>query len=178
MGFDLGGLLHQYVNGVDANTHRAQEHFQQASDNAPLNLILHGLAAAFRSEATAPFPQLATQLFREASPGQQAGLLNQLVAGIGPATLASLLTGSAVHGLEQQLAPLVAGGGQATLSPEQASQLSADQVLAIARHAEQHDPAAIDRLSGYLAEHPALVATLGSAALSIALANMAEHSRG
>ena len=46
----------------------------------------------------------------------------------------------------------------------------------IASHAEQHNPGIIDSLSSFYAEHPGLVKTLGSAALTIALAKMAQRS--
>jgi hypothetical protein len=39
------------------------------------------------------------------------------------------------------------------------------------------NPGIIDQLSQFYAEHPTLVRTVGSAALSIALAQMAEHTR-
>ena len=56
----------------------------------------------------------------------------------------------------------------------QASQLTPGQVQAIATHAEQHSPGIIDKMSGFYAQHPGLVKTLGSAPLSIALAKMAQ----
>ena len=49
---------------------------------------------------------------------------------------------------------------------------------AIATHAEQHSPGIIDKLSGFYAQHPGLIKTLGSAALSIALAKMAQSHQG
>ena len=57
----------------------------------------------------------------------------------------------------------------------QASTLTPEQVQVIASHAEQSNPGIVDQLSGFYAKHPTLVKTLGSAALSIALAKMAEH---
>ena len=83
MGFDLGGLLQQYVNGTDRSTHSTEDHFQQASDNAPASLVSRGLAAAFRSDATPAFGQMAGELFGRSNPNQQAGMLNQLIAGMG-----------------------------------------------------------------------------------------------
>jgi hypothetical protein len=177
MGFDLGGLLRQYVNGTDRSTHSTEDHFQQASDNAPASLVSRGLAAAFRSDATPSFGQMAGELFGRSNPNQQAGMLNQLIAGMGPGVLTSLLRGAAASGLGGLLGQLTRGGTQTTLSPAQASQLSAEQVQVIASHAEHHNPGIIDEMSGFYAEHPTLVKTLGSAALSITLAKMAEYSR-
>ena len=67
--------------------------------------------------------------------------------------------------------------GPPSLTPEQASQLSPEQVQEIATRAEQHDPSVLDRIAGYYAEHPQLVKTLGSAALAIALAGVANRVR-
>ena len=63
----------------------------------------------------------------------------------------------------------------AAVTPEQASQLTPEQVQAIASHAEQHSPGIIDKMSGFYAQHPGLIKTLGSAALTIALSSMAHN---
>jgi hypothetical protein len=109
-------------------------------------------------------------------------MLNSLIAGMGPAVLASLLNkggsgGGALGGLGGLLGQLTGGGAAPQLTPDQASQLSPEQVQVIASHAEQANPGIIDQLSQFYAEHPTLVKTVGSAALSIALAKMAEHAR-
>jgi hypothetical protein len=64
--------------------------------------------------------------------------------------------------------------GRSQAAAVQASQLAPEQVQAIASHAEQHIPGIIDKMSGFYSQHPALVKTLGSAALTIALARMAQ----
>lgn len=71
--------------------------------------------------------------------------------------------------------PAICASSAPQLTPAQATQLSPDQVTQIASHAEQHSPGIIDKMSAFYAEHPGLVKTLGSAALTIALAKMAEH---
>ncbi len=70
-----------------------------------------------------------------------------------------------------------AQAGPPTLSPEQASQMSPEQVQEIAARAERHDPTVLDNIGSYYAEHPQLVKTLGSAALAIALAGVANRMR-
>ena len=62
------------------------------------------------------------------------------------------------------------------LTPDQAAQLSPEQVQQIATHAEQHNPGIVDTVSGFYAQHPQLVKTLGSAALTVALAGIALNS--
>jgi nitrous oxide reductase len=71
-----------------------------------------------------------------------------------------------------------AGSASAAVSPQQASQITPAQVQEIATHAEQHSPGIVDQLSQFYAQHTGLVQTLGSAALAIALAHMANRTRG
>ena len=180
MAFDLGNLLQQYIGGASAGSPDAQAHYGQVAQNASSDLISEGLAAAFRSDATPPFAQMAGQLFGQSNPSQQAGMLNQLIAGMGPAVLASLMNGSGGSGgsaLGGILAQLTGGDPSATVTPAQASTLSPAQVQVIAEHAEKQNPGIVDTISSFYAEHPTLVKTLGSAALSIALAKIAERSR-
>jgi hypothetical protein len=63
------------------------------------------------------------------------------------------------------------------MTPQQASQLSPQQVQEITNHAEQSNPDIFDKLGSFYAEHPQLVKTLGSAAITIALAKMANRMR-
>lgn len=184
MAFDLGNLLQQYLGGTAAPANQAEGHFDQAAQHAPTDILSAGLSAMFRSDRTPPFGQMAGQLFGQSNPNQQAGMLNSMLATMGPAVLASLLgkgtgggsSGGAFGGLLGQLT----GGDTAApqLTPAQASQLSPAQVQVIAEHAEKADPGIIDQLSAFYAEHPTLVKTVGAAALSIALAKMAEAAKG
>ena len=183
MTFDLGSLLLQYLGGPAASGQQAESHFDQAAQAAPTDILSAGLAAMFRSDETPAFGQMAGQMFGQANPNQQAGMLNSLIASMGPAVLASLLNkggsgGGALGGLGSLLGQLTAGGTAPTLTPAQASQLSPEQVQVIAEHAEKADPGIIDQLSNFCAEHATLVKTVGSAALTIALAKMAERARG
>ena len=174
MGFDLGSLLSQFSGG--ANSANAPEQFQQVAQNASPDLLSQGLAAMFHSDQTPPFGQMAGQLFGQANAGQQAGMLTQLLAGMGPTALAALTSGAGGGTLAGILGKLAPGGSApAVVTPEMASRLTPDQVQQIATHAEQHSPGIVDMMSGFYAEHPGLVKTLGSAALSIALAKMAER---
>lgn len=174
MAFDLGSLLQQYLGGA-APASQVEDHFDQVSQHADGGLLSSGLAAAFRSDQTPAFGQMAGQLFGQSNPNQQAGMLNTILAGMGPAVLGSLL--SKGGGLGSVLGQLAGGGTTPQLTPAQASQLSPEQVQVIASHAEQNNPGIVDQLSNFYAEHPTLVKTLGSAALSIALAKIAEAQR-
>src|SRR5215475_4974232 len=160
----LTDVLNQYRNSSTQNSVNASEHFDQVSQAAPPNLIAEGLAAVFHSDRTPAFGNLVGSLFSQSSGEQKAGLLNQLLASVGPSTLSQLAGGGA-------LASLLGGAKQIT--PEQANQISPEAVQQIATHAEKSDPSIIDKASAFYAEHPTLIKTLGGAALSIALAKVA-----
>jgi ABC-type cobalamin transport system ATPase subunit len=115
-----------------------------------------GLAQAFRSDQTPSFPEMVASLFRQSNPDQRAGLLNHLIGSIGPAALAS------VPGLKE------VSGGQSVTSQD-ASQISAEQVQQAAAHAQRQNPSIVDQVSGFYAQHPDVVKALGGAAISIAI---------
>lgn len=176
MAFDLGSLLQQYAGGGPPPAN-VDEHFEQVAQNAPPELVSQGLAAAFRSDSTPPFGQMVGQLFGGANPNQRAGMLSNLIAGMGPAVLASLASGGAGSGLGGMLGRLLRGGSApATVTPDQAAQVTPAEVEQMAHHAEQHNPGIVDRMSGFYAEHPQLVKGLGAAALAIAMGRMANRS--
>ena len=180
MAFDLGNLLQQYLGGAAAPGADTASHFDQAAQAAPTNVLQDGLSAMFHSDQTPPFGQMAGQMFGQASSSQQAGMLNQLIAAMGPGVLASLTSGGgagALGGLGGLLSSLTGGGQAPQITPAQASQITPDQVQVLANHAQQANPGIIDQMSGFYAEHPTLVKTLGSAALAIALSKIAERSR-
>jgi len=177
MGFDLGNLLSQFTSG--GNVANASDQFHQVAQHASPDLLREGLSAMFHSDQTPPFGQMAGHLFGQADPNQRAGMLNQLLSSMGPSVLAALSAGVGGSALSGILSQLTQGGAvPAAVTPEQASQLTPEQVQAIASHAEQHSPGIIDKMSGFYAQHPGLIKTLGSAALSIALAKMAQSHQG
>lgn len=173
MNIDLGGLLQQVLGSGARNV---PDQFHQAAQAAPTDLLSQGLSAMFRSDQTPDFGQMVGQLFGQASTDQQTGMLTQLIAGMGPGVLASLAGNAGGSGLGAILGRLTEGGNSA-VTPDVVAQLSPDQLQQIANHAEQRSPGIVDRMSAFYAEHPGLVKTLGSAALSIALAEMAGRQR-
>jgi hypothetical protein len=177
MGFDLGSLLSQFTGGGSAAN--AADHFDKVAQSASPDLLSQGLSAMFRSDQTPSFGQMAGQLFGQANPSQQAGMLNQILAGMGPGVLASLINGTQGGGVGSILGQLTQGGtAPAAITPDQASKLTPEQVQVIASHAEQHNPGIVDEMSGFYAQHAGLIKTLGGAALTIALAKMAERHQG
>ena len=171
MAFDLGGLLQQYL-GVPAGQSApdAEKHFDQVAQHATTEDVSRGISEALRSDRTPPLGQIVSQIFSQANPQQQAGMLNQILGSLNPGALSSL--GGVLGGLAK-----TAGGGHVQISPQQASEISPQQVQDIAHHAEQHAPGVFDRLGEFYAQHPQLVKTLGSAALTIALAKIAQRTR-
>ena len=165
----LGSVLKQYSSGATQNPAAATEHFDQVAQAAPQNLIAEGLSAVFRSDQTPAFGNLVSSLFSQSNGDQKAGILNQLITSVGPSNLARLAGGGILGTL------LSGGAGQ--VSPQQAQNISPDVVEQIATHAEKADPSVVDKASAFYAQHTTLVKTLGGAALSIALAKVAERQR-
>jgi hypothetical protein len=127
---------------------------------APSQALADGLSQAFRSDKTPSFAEMVSSLFRQSNPGQQAGLLNQLAESVGPAALASI----------PALKELAARSGSSrSVTPQMASQVSAEQVQQIANQAENNNPSVVDQVSGFYAQHPEVVKALGSAAVTIAI---------
>jgi hypothetical protein len=146
----LDGLLQQYLNAAPGQPNaQAERHFDEVSRRATPDQVSQGLAAAFRSNQTPDFSQMAAQMFARATPEQQQAILAHMQLMLGANA------GTAVQGPN-----VTAGAVQSTL--QQA-------------HAE--DPSILDKMSDFYAQHPGLVKTLGGAALTIALAKMADHAR-
>lgn len=180
---DLSGLLEQY-NGARPGQapDTIDDDFQQVAQNAPQPALADGLAAAFRADETPEFGQMTANLFNNSNPQQQAGLLNMLLRYAGPAILGKVLGGggAATGGGGGGLSDLINifRGGQQEVTPEMAQQIPPDAVQQIADKAQKEDPSIIDRISDFYAEHPTLVKTLGTAALTIALSKIAQRQFG
>lgn len=168
----LSGLLEQY-NGAQPSQAPDTVHddFDQLAQTAPQSALAEGLAAAFRSDQTPAFGQMVAQLFANAGGQQRASILNTLISALGPTLLSQLLSRGGVGG---GLSDLLRGG-QREVTPDQAEQISPDAVAQIAEQAEQKDPSIIDRVSDFYSAHPTLVKSLGAAALTIALAQIAQR---
>ncbi len=172
MAFDLGNLLQNYLNVPPEQSNAdAPAHFDQIAQHASPQVMGQGIADALRSDQTPSLGQMVSDMFTRANPQQQAGMLNQILGSVNPGVLGSL--GGVLGGLASQV-----GGGHARITPQQASEISPAQVQDLANHAEKQSPGIFDKLGDFYAQHPDLVKTLGSAALTIALAKMANRMRG
>lgn len=143
-----------------------EAHFDEAAQSEPPESLGGALASMFRSDATPPFGSLVGSLFGQSNPQQRADVLNHLVQALGPA--AASLGGTGILG------QLLGGksGSPAPITPEQAAQVSANDVSQLASHAEQHNPSVVDRLGSFYAQHPTVVKTLGAAALAVTLGHL------
>ena len=166
----LSSVLQQYANstGTGQVNPQVNEHFDQVAQAAPSSALADGLAAAFRSNNTPAFGQMLGSMFSQSNGDQNAGILHQLLGSGGPGLLSQL--GGAGGGLAALL------GGASQLTAQQASQVSPEVVQQLAAHAEKSDPSLIDKASAFYSQHPAIIKTLGGAALTIAMAKMAQRT--
>jgi hypothetical protein len=171
MAFDIGNLLQQYLGGsAHANASRALDDFDQVANAAPRSAMAQGVTEALRSDQTPPFPQMVSQMFDHSDPNQRAGMLNQLLGGLGPGLLSSVAGGVLGNLFRGNDAP-------ASISPEQAAKMTPEQVEQIAANAEKENPGIVDRMGEFYAENPTLVKAVGGAALAIILGRVAQGMR-
>jgi hypothetical protein len=168
----LGNLLQQYTSGGAAAQPApdVNAHFDQVAKAAPASAIAEGLTAAFNSDKTPAFGQMLSTLFNNSTGDQKAGMINHLLSSVSPGTITQVLSGAGLAGL-------IGAGGATQMTPEQAQKLSPDAVQQLATHAQKANPSVVETVSSFYAQHTTLVKTLGGAALSVALAKVAEKQR-
>jgi hypothetical protein len=163
---DLIGMLEQYRGAsAAAPPPNVERDFSRVAEDAPQSQLAGGLAEAFRSGETPPFAQMVSSLFSNSNGQQRAGILNQLLASVGPGMLAS----GALGGLAQ----LLRGGSNVT--PEQATQVPPPAVQQLAEHAEKQNPSIVDQASQFYAQHPTLVQGLGAGALALIMSHLSRR---
>lgn len=157
----IGGMLQQYA-GSSAPSGNVEQDYQQVTQHAPPSAIAPGLSDAFRSDKTPPFGEMVSSMFGQSDGTQRAGILNQLIQAVGPGALAG--------GLLSRL------GGGGTVTPEQAQQVSPQDVQVLADHAQKQDPSIVDRAGEFYAQHPTLVQGLGVGVLAMIMSRMSQHN--
>ena len=161
----LKGMLAGYASG-DTPPGDAGANFEEVAQSVPPATVAQGIAAALRSDQTPPFAQLVSQLFASGSGSQKMAMLNTLLSSASPDQRA-------------QLAALIPGlGAAASVTADQAATIPPNAVQTVAEHVEQRNPGIVDTMSGLYAAHPALVKTLGSVAMVIAMRTIAQHHQG
>lgn len=169
---DLSGVLKQYA-GNNATTPPPADvnaHFDQVAQAVPASTLADGVAHALRSNQTPDLSQLVSNLFSQANGAQKAGMLNQLLSSIGSGSRPVLATGALASA---GLADVVNKGG--TVTPDQAQQVSPAAVAQLADHAQTADGSIVDKLSGFYAQHPTLVKSLGAGALALVMSKVANR---
>jgi len=168
---ELGNLLRKYTSGgaAAAPAPDVHAHFDQVAQAAPASVIAEGLTAAFNSDKTPAFGQMLTTLFNNSNGEQKAGVINQLLSSVPPGALTQILSGAGLAGLM--------GAGQARLTADQAQKVSPETVEQLATHAQTTNPSVVDSISTFYAQHTTLIKTLGGAALTVALAKVAERQK-
>ena len=165
----LMDILNRYAGlAADSAAPHAAQDFGQVAQFAPREDLAQGIAHAFRADATPPFGDMVQRLFRESGGEQRAGLLNEIARSLAPGAIAALGTSPLARMLRR------ASAGQ-PITRDEAADVRPDAIAGVAHQAANRDPSLIDRISRFYAQHPALVQTLGNAALSIALSRMAQR---
>jgi hypothetical protein len=164
---DLGGLLNQFAAG-NASSDAVHSAYDEVAHAVPQTTLAEGISHAFRSDQTPPFEQMVGNLFGQSNPDQKAGLLNQILASLGPNTAQALAASGGLAGL----AGMVSGG---TVTPQQAQQVPPQTVEVLAQQAAKKDPTIMDRAAGFYAQHPTLVKALGAGALALLLSKMSRR---
>lgn len=158
---DVKGMLTQYATGAAPGGDPAA-HFDQMAQSVDSGVIAQGLAAAMRSSDTPPFAQMVSNLFAHGNADQKMAMISTLLSSLSPeqrARITSMIPG---------LSSVVSGTATPAAIPPSA-------VQSLAEHVEQHDAGIVEKMSQLYAEHPALVKTLGSVAMMIALRKIAQH---
>ena len=166
----LDDVLKQLASGnVQATDVHAA--YDQVARAAPQGALAEGLAHAFKSDQTPPVEQMLSGLYSQSSADQKAGLLNQVLAALGPGGVAQAL--GAAGGLGG-LAGVLTGG---SVTPQQAQQVPPQTVEVLAQQAAKKDPSIMDTVAGFYAPHPTLVKTIGAAALAFLMSKISAGRR-
>ena len=163
----LRDILTQYADrSYQQPIDTAPDDFERIATDAPPEILRDGLADAFRSDETPPFPQMVAQLFGRSDGQQRAGILNEILASLG---------GAAMGGLSRGPLGDLARNGRHQISPQEAERISPEQLQETVARAERHDPSLVERASAFYAQHPQLVRQLGAAALTLAMRRRARR---
>jgi len=116
-----------------------------------------------RGRLLSRIPELIAEFYRTATSPLRAKLLECLLQPVGPLGLVVIAAGA--------FGELLRRGNYARLAvlPEDATRISADQMLELARYVEQCSPETFLKIASVLAENPVGFAGLGSSVLLIGL---------
>ncbi len=164
---DLGGLVNQFAAG-NASSADVHSTYDEVAPTVPRATLADAISHAFQSDQTPPFEQMVGTLFGQSNPEQKAGLLNQILAALGPNAAQALGTSGALAGV----GGLLSSG---TVTPQQAQQVPPKTVEVLAQQAAKKDPTIMDQAAGFYAQHPTLVKAIGAGALALLLSKMSRR---
>ena len=168
---DLGDLVKRATSG-EASTGEVHSAYDQVAQAVPQDTLSDGISHAFKSDQTPPFEQMVGGLFGQSNPDQKAGLLNQLLAALGPGAVDQVLGGTGGG-----LGPLAGIAPGTSVTPQQAEQIPPQAVEVLARQAARKDPSIVDKAAGFYAQHPTLVKAIGAGALALLLSRISASRR-
>lgn len=151
------------VNEHTSDPSAISRDYQAVAGQTPRSALVAGLAAAFRDPDNEPFAEIVVRLFRQSGPDDRAALLARLL-------------GVQVGSVRGDLAGLL--GPNRTVKPEDTLRIPVEAVRALAEQARRKDPAVIDSVAEFVAEHPPLAKILDIRTLSIAMARIGERFGG
>ena len=167
---EVGGILQKYSNPGQTSSNvdqdQVNQHFDNVANAVPSSVLAQGVSAALGAGQGGSFGSTIGDLFNHSSPEQKSGLLTQLISSLGPGA-AAILASKGLSGL---------AGGSGQINPQAASQVSPATVTEIANQAQKQNPSIVDTISGFYAQHPMLVKTLGVAALSMIMSRMSQRA--
>ncbi len=162
---DLLGVLKNY-SGATAQSAPAttNQDFGTVAQSIPQNHLASGLAEAFQSNQTPPFPEMLGNLFNQSDGQQRAGILGKLLSAAGPAGAGTL-------------SQFVPGIGQNTtqVNPEQTGQIPPAAVQQLAEQAQKNNPSIVDEASQFYSQHPQVVQALGAGALAMIMSHISQR---
>ena len=166
---EIDDILRKYSNPTNVSKvdpDQVNQHFDSVANSVPPNVLAQGVSAALGSAQGGSFGSIVGDLFNRSSPEQKSGLLAHLISFLGPSAAAILAS--------KELSGLAATPGN--MDPQAASQVSPATVSEIVNQAQKQNPSIVDAVSGFYAQHPALVKTLGIAALSMIMSRMSHRA--
>src|SRR5215471_14760351 len=166
---NLKDLARQAASG-NASTAEVHDAFDQVAQEVPQGSLADGIAHAFNSDKTPPFEQMLSGLYGQSSPEQKAGILNQILASLGPQATQALAASGGLGALQGLL------GGK-NVTPQQAQEVPPQAVETVAHQAARKDPTIVDKAAGFYAQHPDLVKGIGVAALGLLMSRISASRR-
>ena len=162
---NLLGVLSSYAGGAASNAPpNTEQDFQNVSAAIPQQHLASGLAQAFHSSQTPPFPEMLSTLFSHSNPDQKAGILGRLLSAAGPAGIGAL--GGLIPGLSPN---------STQLNPQQSAQVPPSAVRQLAEQAQSTNPSIVEEASSFYSQHPQVVQALGAGALALIMSHVSQR---